>query len=185
MNAYINNMSVVLPPWIITKIDPNTSLRKFFILHVNSYNIDLEIKDKHNIIQTPLLLLFQSKHKAKSFNRYNWDTYANKNTIIDSLEHRPINTIKCDIKDDFLTHKNETEHFEYVQVNEEEENLLKLALFDNIDFFYVDSFDITNRVLTMQGIILNSSKLIETDSDPEILYNIHVEYLNRKMYMDY
>ena len=178
-------MSVVLPPWIITKKDPETSLRKFFVLHVNSYNIDLEIKDKHNIIQTPMLLLFQSKHKAKQFNNYNWDIYASKNTIIDSLEHKPINTITCDIKENLPMKHIGFDAYEYVQVNEEEDNLLQLALFDNIQFFYVDSIQITNRVLTMQGIILNSSRFIETDSDPEILYNIYVEYFNRKLYMDY
>jgi hypothetical protein len=178
-------MSVVLPPWIITKKDPETFLRKFFVLHVNSYNIDLEIKDKHNIIQTPMLLLFQSKHKAKQFNRYNFDIYASKNTIIDSLEQKLINTITCDINKELPKDHIGFNAYEYVQVNEEEDNLLQLALFDNIQFFYVDTIQIVNRVLSMQGIILNSASFIESDSDPEILNNIYVEYFNRKLYMQY
>ena len=174
-------MSAVLPPWIITKKDPQTFLRKFFVLHVNSYNIDLEIKDKHNIIQTPLILLFPSKHKATQFNLYNWDIYASKNTIIDSMEQKPINTITCDIKHDLPSENIDFDVYEYVQVNEEEDSLLQLAMFDNIHFFYVDSIQINNRLLTMQGIVLNSSRFIETDSDPDFLFNIYVEYLNRKL----
>lgn len=179
-------MSVILPPWIITKTDPDNDLRKFFILHVNSYNIDLEIKDKNNIIQTPVMLLFQSKEKAKLFNQYKWDSYAIKNTVINSLDNEQINTITCDLKkDDFLGHSNNSDNYEYVQVSETEDSLLKLLLFDNVELFYVDKLNIINQMLSMQGMILNSSKFMEIETDPGILHNIRVEYFNNKLFMEY
>ena len=122
-------MSVPVP-WI-TSFDPKTSQKGFFVFNTKSFNPNLETQNQPRVVNSCIIPLFESRQNALTFDDKCLKYLNTNNIILDSLENNTHNTIKC-VKDHVTPY---VDIHEAVLVDLEEQNVLQLALYNNVKFF--------------------------------------------------
>lgn len=176
-------MSISLP-WVITTTLSNPKEKLFFLFDAKSFNPELERNNKPYVNTSLILPMFKSEAQALEFNVHDRLFFNTNNIVIKTMKNNIANDIKCSKSidppmffKDFETNKNEI-----ISVRDVESELLKLALFNNVEFFYVDNCAHEPSTLTLNGILFDPLEYVDNDN---ILFmeNMFIDYLNEMFLM--
>ena len=169
-------MSKLIPvPWIITSFDTESSTRSFFLFHAKSFNPNLEQTNKR-ILTSFILPLFKSRSEALHFNGNALKYFNTSNIVLEYVKNNTPNSIKCTRGSKSYNKYINTDN-DAILADSEDEMILQLALYNNVQFFYVVDYKIEDILLTMNGILINPIEYME-DKDIELFDNLFIKYLD-------
>lgn len=179
--SVVNN-KLMENPWIITSVSSTglTPVRRFFSLPVSYVG-----KNDHNV---PVICMFKTQKCARSFNVTDWNAQTSTvmcfNEILDEqkvvLAKHTI-TLKNNVLFEPVEDLSDIIIPDYIEIDKADESLLTLAMLQYFQFLYVDTMNIENRVLTLNGIMINPLEYLkgedENSEHREYLYHSYVRKL--------
>ena len=177
-------MSAKDVPWLITINDKSNiaelSKRQKLYYTLNVMNVEdkSKINDKTNK-SLCVIPLFKSCQAAQKHNINVWNSLMNKTYMYDafkSLNSHCIYMKKLQQDSLFAIHI-EDEMIEYIQLDQENDNILNLILMNNSYLYYVSNILELNGTLTLHGTLLDPLSDLESIHDQELFHDLKMDYL--------
>ena len=171
-------------PWLITINDKSNiaelSKRQKLYYTLNVMNVEdkSKINDKNNK-SLCVIPLFRSHQIAQKHDINVWNSLMNKTYIYDAFKSQNSHCIymKKLQQNSLFTIHIEDDMIEYIQLDQENDNILNLILMNNSYLYYVSDIIELNGTLTLHGILLNPLSDLESIHEQELFRELKMDYL--------
>lgn len=171
-------------PWLITINDKSNiaelSKRQKLYYTLNVMNVEdkSKINDKNNR-SLCVIPLFKSYQTAQKHDINVWNSLMNKTYMYDAFKSQNSHCIymKKLQQDSLFAIHIEDKMIEYIQLDQENDNILNLILMNNSYLYYVSNILELNGTLTLHGTLLNPLSDLESIHDQELFRELKMDYL--------
>lgn len=177
-------MSAKDVPWLITINDRSNiaELSKRQKLYYTLNVIDVEHKSKINDPNNKSLCvipLFKSHKSAKKYDVNKWNSCMSKNYIYDAFKQNSAHCLhmKKKVDNSLFTIHIDDDMIEYIQLDQENDNILNFILMNNSYFYYVSDIIEFNDTLALHGVLLNPLSELQSLHDQELFNELIMNHL--------
>jgi hypothetical protein len=172
-------------PWLITINDKSNiaelSKRQKLYYTLNVMNVEdkSKINDKNNK-SLCVIPLFKSHQIAQKHDINVWNSLMNKTYIYDAFKSQNSHCIymkQLQHHDSLFAIHIEDDMIEYIQLDQENDNIMNLILMNNSYLYYVSNIIELNGTLTLHGVLLNPLSDLESIHDDELFRDLKMDYL--------